>query len=89
MNNKDFLTTLMRRSALPSRIVNQQTATLVEELTRALEDEQTVSVASFGIFEVKKRLERVIVNPTSGQRMLVPPKLVVGFKPSQSLKSKI
>ncbi len=88
MNNKDFLSALARKGELPSRVVNQQTAALVSEMTSALEDEMSVSISSFGSFEVKKRLERVIVNPTTGQRMLVPPKLVVGFKPSQGLKSK-
>lgn len=89
MNNKEFLSALMRKGELPSRVVNQQIAALLSEVTSALEDEATISIASFGSFEVKKRLERVIVNPTTGQRMLVPPKLVVGFKPSQGLKSKI
>ena len=89
MNNKEFLSALARKGELPSRVVNQQTAALVSEMTSVLEDEMTVSISSFGSFEVKKRLERVIVNPTTGQRMLVPPKLVVGFKPSQGLKSKI
>ena len=89
MNNKEFLSVLARKSELPSRAVNQQTAALVSEITSLLEDEMAVSISSFGSFEVKKRLERVIVNPTTGQRMLVPPKLVVGFKPSQGLKSKI
>ena len=89
MNNKEFLAALMRKGELPSRVVNQQTAALISEVTSALEDEATISISSFGNFEVKKRLERVIVNPTTGQRMLVPPKLVVGFKPSQGLKSKI
>jgi nucleoid DNA-binding protein len=89
MNNKEFLSSVMRKGQFPSRVVNQQVAALVSELTAALEDEQTVSISSFGNFEVKKRLERVIVNPTTGQRMLVPPKLVVAFKPSQILKSKI
>lgn len=89
MNNKDFLSALTRKGELPSRVVNQQTAALVSEMTSVLEDEMSVSISSFGSFEVKKRLERVIVNPTTGQRMLVPPKLVVGFKPSQGLKSKI
>ena len=89
MNNKEFLASVMRKGQFPSRVVNQQVAALVSELTAALEDEQTVSISSFGNFEVKKRLERVIVNPTTGQRMLVPPKLVVAFKPSQILKSKI
>ena len=89
MNNKEFLSSVMRKGQFPSRVVNQQVAALVSELTAALEDEQTVSISSFGNVEVKKRLERVIVNPTTGQRMLVPPKLVVAFKPSQILKSKI
>lgn len=89
MNNKEFLSSVMRKGQFPSRVVNQQVAALMSELTAALEDEQTVSISSFGNFEVKKRLERVIVNPTTGQRMLVPPKLVVAFKPSQILKSKI
>lgn len=89
MNNKEFLSAITRKGQLPSRVVNQQVAALVGELTLALEDEQTVSISSFGNFEVKKRLERVIVNPTTGQRMLVPPKLVVAFKPSQTFKSKI
>ena len=89
MNNKDFLSALARKGELPSRVVNQQTAALISEMTSVLEEETAVSISSFGSFEVKKRLERVIVNPTTGQRMLVPPKLVVGFKPSQGLKSKI
>ena len=89
MNNKEFLSALARKGELPSRVVNQQTAALISEMTSVLEEETAVSISSFGSFEVKKRLERVIVNPTTGQRMLVPPKLVVGFKPSQGLKSKI
>ena len=36
-----------------------------------------------------EKLERVLVNPTTKQRMLVPPKMVVNFKPNTSLRSKI
>ena len=49
----------------------------------------TVIVQNFGSFEVKKRLERIIVNPTTGQRMLVPPKLTLGFKISPTWKGKL
>jgi nucleoid DNA-binding protein len=38
---------------------------------------------------VKKKLERVLVNPSTKQRMLVPPKMVVGFKPNSGLKDKV
>ncbi len=39
--------------------------------------------------ETKKKMERVIVNPSTGQRMLVPPKLVLSFKPNQTWKDKL
>jgi DNA-binding protein HU-beta/integration host factor subunit alpha len=48
-----------------------------------------IAIPNFGTFEIKKRLERVLVSPTTGQRMLVPPKMVVGFKQSNVLKNKI
>ena len=50
---------------------------------------ETVSIAGFGSFEVKKRLERILVNPSTKQRMLVPPKLVLSFRPVASVKEKL
>lgn len=49
----------------------------------------SIQMPNFGTFEVKKRLERVVVNPSTKQRMLVPPKLVLGFKPVASVKEKL
>jgi nucleoid DNA-binding protein len=49
----------------------------------------SVQVPGFGTFEPKKRDERVMVHPSTGKRMLVPPKVVVGFKISNVLKAKI
>lgn len=89
MNNKEFLAEIARKTGLTSRMVNHHSAGLIAEIASLLEEESSVNINNFGIFEVKKRLERVIVNPTTQQRMLVPPKMVVGFKPSQNLKSKL
>lgn len=49
----------------------------------------SVHVPSFGTFEPRKRNERVMVHPSSGKRMLVPPKVVLGFKVSNVLKNKL
>ena len=49
----------------------------------------SVVLPGFGTFEPKKRNERVMVNPKSGRRMLVPPKVVLGFKVSNVLKAKL
>lgn len=48
-----------------------------------------VAVPGFGTFEPKKRLERINVHPASGKRMLLPPKIVMNFKPSALLKQKV
>lgn len=34
-------------------------------------------------------MERVVVNPTTKKRQLVPPKLVLGFRPVAAVKEKL
>ena len=48
-----------------------------------------VSLSGFGVLEVKQKNERVSVNPMTGVRTLVPPKLVLTYKPSSLLKEKL
>ena len=57
-------------------------------MTQELQDGNTIAIQGFGTFEVKKKAERISVNPTTRQRMLVPPKLVLTYKPSTLLKDK-
>jgi len=62
---------------------------LISVMSDCFQEGDSVQMANFGSFEVKKKLERVMVSPTTGQRMLVPPKLVLAFKPNPSMKDKI
>lgn len=89
MNNKDFILELSRRLGYTGKEATSVLSALVAEMTEQLVDENVISIQGFGMFEVKKKLERVVVNPTTQQRMLVPPKLVVNFKPSPLLKEKM
>ena len=57
-------------------------------MTQELQDGNTVAIQGFGTFEVKKKLERISINPLTQQRMLIPPKLVLTYKPSVTLKEK-
>ena len=57
-------------------------------MTKQLQDGDTIAIQGFGTFEVKKKMERISVNPVTQQRMLVPPKLVLTYKPSNVLKDK-
>ena len=89
MNNKEFLAELSSRLNRNAKTTGQIMTALNEEITSHLEEEDSISIQGFGIFEVKKKLERVLVNPSTKQRMLVPPKMVVNFKVSNVLKDKI
>jgi nucleoid DNA-binding protein len=84
------LTSLLSQKLLISKVeVNQQLENTISAVTAELLKNNSVSFHNFGILEVKKRDERVSVNPTTGKRMLVPPKLVVKFKMSNALKDKL
>ncbi len=89
MNNKEFIAELSEKTGYSSQRTAQLVATLVDEVGTQLEEEKTIQLSGFGSFEVKKKLERVVVNPITKQRMLIPPKIVVSFKPNNILKDKI
>lgn len=57
-------------------------------ITQELQEGNTVVLQGFGTFEVKKKMERVTINPVTKQRLLIPPKLMLSFKPSTSLKER-
>lgn len=88
MNNKDFISELSAKMGRSSKETADLVASLLSGMTRQLEEGNTVYIQGFGTFEVKKKIERISVNPVSKQRMLVPPKLVLSYKPSASLKDK-
>lgn len=71
----------------------ETTAELVEMTTgiiaRILSQGDSLAIKGFGTFEVKKKEERLSVNPATGRRYLIPPKLVPGFKPGTTLKEKL
>lgn len=88
MTNKEFITALADKLGKSQREITQLTEILLSAMIKELENENTISVQGFGSFEVKKKAERISVHPVTQQRMLVPPKLVLGFKPSNVLKEK-
>lgn len=62
---------------------------LIDEMTQELVEGNAVAILGFGTFDVKKKAERISVSPTTKQRMLVPPKLVLSFKPSSLLRDRV
>ncbi len=89
MNNKDFIAELSRQTKLTAADVQKKVYLVTDAMNNSFMEGNAVGVPGFGTFEVKKKNERVIVNPTTGQRMLVPPKLVLSFRPNIAWKEKV
>ena len=89
MNNKEFIAELASRTGFSAKDTQTLVNNIVNAMGDAFQEDNTVLVPNFGVFETKKKLERIMVNPSTGQRMLVPPKLVLNFKPNQTLKEKL
>lgn len=89
MDNKQFIELLSERAEMEK----EQTAKIIDQLCEVISEtvaeEDIVVIPGFGNFEPKKKLERVVVHPTTARKMLVPPRLTLGFKPGSSLKNEI
>ena len=89
MNNKEFIAELAQRTGYSTDDAQKLVNRVVDTMGDSFQNDDAVLVPTFGSFEVKKKLERVMVNPSTGQRMLVPPKLVLNFKPNISWKERV
>jgi len=86
MNNKEYISALADQAGYTQSDTQKMVRTIIEAMSQHLEDGDSVQLSNFGTFEVKKRLERIVINPSTQQRMLVPPKLVLNFKPVLAIK---
>lgn len=89
MNNKDFIAELARRTGYSTDETQRMVDLVIETMSDQFQEDNSVQISSFGTFEIKKKMERIMINPSTGQRMLVPPKLVLTFKPNMSWKERV
>lgn len=88
MNNKEFIAELSKKLGYTNKDTTQFVSSVISVMTQELQEGNSIAIQGFGTFEVKKKMERVSVNPVTQKRMLIPPKLVLSFKPSAVLKDK-
>ena len=89
MNNKEYIAELSRRTGFSQENTQRMVRCVIEAMARQFDEGANVAVPDFGTFELKSRMERIVVNPSTGQRMMVPPKIVLSFKPAASVKNRM
>ena len=86
MNNKSFIQRLAQTTGYTQDDCQKMVYSMVDAMNQRFQEGENVLLPGFGTFEVKKRMERIIINPNTRQRLLVPPKLVLGFRPTASVR---
>ena len=89
MNYTELITSLSKRLQLSKTEVEKRLEDTTAVITAELLKNNVISIMNFGILEVKKRNERISIHPNTGKKLLVPPKLIVKYRPSVSLNKKL
>lgn len=89
MDNRTFTDILSQRVNAGREETSEMVASLCQVLVDNALAGDTVTFPGFGNFEPKKRDERIAIQPSSGKRMLIPPKITLTFRPSTLLKQKV
>jgi nucleoid DNA-binding protein len=60
-----------------------------DAIVETLVEEKRIELRNFGVFEVKKRAARKARNPRTGDKVYVPEKYVVTFKPGKEMEERV
>ena len=89
MDNKALTEILAKRLNRKPEDIEKLLEAFIATVKNRCGDLDSVAIPGFGTFEAKKRLERVSINPATGKRMLIPPKVTLSFKPRKKKKNKL
>ncbi len=91
MTKKEIVRTISEEIGLTQlktkEIVQKTFDAIVETLVE--DPEHRIELRNFGVFEVKKRAARKARNPRTGEKVLVPEKFVVTFKPGKEMEERV
>jgi nucleoid DNA-binding protein len=60
-----------------------------DAIVETLVEDGRIELRNFGVFEVKKRAARKARNPRTGDKVYVPEKFVVTFKPGKEMEERV
>lgn len=86
MNKKELIQEVAIRSGMSQANVKKALNHITDTVRDSLNNEESVTLVGFGTFRVQERAARQGYNPSVGQRMQIPAKKIVKFKPGKVLE---
>lgn len=89
MNTSTIIKELSQRLDLPQTEIKRVYDSTFDAIKKSLGKQKGLVLQNFGSFSVKKRDRRKSFNPFKNIYIILPPKMVLSFKPSAALKAKV
>src|ERR1700730_16088887 len=89
MTKKDMVKAIAEEMGLTQIQAKEIVQKVFDGITETLVQEGRLELRNFGVFEVKKRKPRKARNPRTGEKVKVPAKLVVTFRPGREMEERV
>lgn len=86
MNKSELVTAIADAAGITKADASRALQALLESLTTAMTNGDSVSLTGFGSFSVNERAARTGRNPSNGKALKIAAKKVAKFKPGKALK---
>ena len=89
MNKNDLIKKIAQNSCVTQKEAKEMLSSLCFLIKDSLKNGEDVKINGFGKFEVKNRSERVVMNPKTKERIIIPSSKRASFKASEDLTSAV
>ena len=89
MTKKEIVKTISEEIGLTQLKTKEIVQKTFDAIVETLVTDGRIELRNFGVFEVKKRAARKARNPRTGDKVSVPEKYVVTFKPGKEMEERV
>ena len=89
MTKKEIVRTISEEIGLTQLQTKEIVQKTFDAIIDTLVKDERIELRNFGVFEVKRRAPRKARNPRTGDKVFVPEKFVVTFKPGKEMEERV
>jgi len=89
VTKKEIVKTISEEIGLTQLKTKEIVQKTFDAIVETLVEDKRIELRNFGVFEVKERAARKARNPRTGEKVLVPAKFVVTFKPGKEMEERV
>jgi nucleoid DNA-binding protein len=89
VTKKEIVKTISEEIGLTQLKTKEIVQKTFDAIVETLVEDGRIELRNFGVFEVKRRAARKARNPRTGDKVFVPEKFVVTFKPGKEMEERV